>query len=121
MNACTMEHRWEDRSPLDIPVQLVRSSRIIGAGRLTNFSISGAFVETEIAPPVMASITLTIVGAKGSPRHLRAILGYVVRQGRNGFGMSWWSLAPVTAAQLVAISYAVTSGADLLLPSQMYY
>lgn len=121
MNAGLMEHRWGDRAPFDIAVQLIGPSRTVAAGRMKNFSISGAFIETGFDPPVMTSITLMIPGAGSDRQHPRAILGYVVRHGQGGLGMGWWNLAPTTVLRLVAIREALTQDADMPRPSEMYY
>ncbi len=43
------------------------------------------------------------------------------RHDRGGIGMGWWKLAPVTAAQLVAIRAAMEPGTTQFSPSRMYY
>ena len=117
MSACMPEHRWGDRVPVDIAVQLIGSSRAFGKGRLKDLSISGALVETDFTAPVLANVTLMILDTQRSPRRPRAIHAYVVRQCDGTIGIGWWDLAPPTIKRLLAISKAMTPRADLLLPS----
>ena len=121
VNASAMEHRWGERVAFDIPVQFLGSARSIHSGRLRNFSVSGSLVETANPPPIMTSIALIIVDAERRLQQPRAFLGYVVRHCHNGFGMSWWNLAPITVSQLLAVSTTHTPGTDMLFPSQLYY
>ncbi len=113
MHDHTMEHRWGDRVLFDIPVQYVGASRTMETGRLKNFSISGAFVEAEVSPPVLTRIALMITDPWRRLQNPPAIMGYVVRQSQHGFGMSWWNLAPVTVAHLIAVSETVMQGAGV--------
>ncbi len=116
-----MEHRWGERADIDIPVQLIGPSQTLAPGRLKNFSTSGAFVETDLEQAVMTSLTVILPGVGPTPGHSRIIPGYVARHDRGGIGMGWWKLAPVTAAQLVAIRAAMEPGTTQFSPSRMYY
>jgi hypothetical protein len=112
MNTRTMEHRWGDRVPVDIPVQLIGPARHVATGRLTNFSVSGAWVEIDLHVPVMTNITVVIHDSKRVPMRPRAIAGYVVRHVQGGIGVGWWKLAPVTIAHVVSIHEALRSSAE---------
>jgi len=120
MSACIKEHRWGDRVPVNILVQLIGPTGTVTTGRLSDFSASGAFIETPIALPAMASITVMIPGARGGSRRAQAIRGYVARQGERGIGMGWWNLAPVTVAHVLAISEPSWLREDLMSLSQIY-
>ncbi len=116
-----MEHRWGERAQFDIPVQLIGPSQTPASGRLKDFSASGAFVETDLEQGVMTSLTVILPRVGHGPGHSRIIPGYVARQGTGGIGMGWWKLAPVTAAQLLAILAAMKPGTTQFSPSRMYY
>jgi hypothetical protein len=103
-----IEHRWGDRVPADIPVQLVGIERAFGTGRLKDFSVSGALVETDFSQPMLTNVTLMILDSRRGPPHARAIPGYVVRHCEGAIGVAWWNLAPVTVTHLLAISETVT-------------
>jgi hypothetical protein len=75
---------------------------------LKDFSISGAFIATDFTLPILANITLMIFDARSSPRHPRAIHGYVVRQCEGAIAIGWWNLAPVTVTHLISLSGAMT-------------
>ena len=103
MNARIAEYRWGDRVPVDIPVQLIGPARTVVTGRLINFSVCGAFIETELDVPVMTNITVMIRDGGCVPMRPRALAGYVVRHAQGGVALGWLKLAPVTTAHVISI------------------
>ncbi|MGH8232091.1 MAG: hypothetical protein ACRESY_09740 [Steroidobacteraceae bacterium] len=100
-----MEHRWGERHKTNVPVRLRGQPDAIGQGRLLNLSLSGAWVRTELVPPLFSAIELTL-GSPGAPGHphwlnCRCLSGRVVRQGRHGIGIEWDEAAGETVLDLM--------------------
>jgi hypothetical protein len=119
MNTRSTEHRWGDRVRVDIPVQLIGPTRTILDGRLTNLSLSGAFIAIDAHVPVMTDITLLIRPNGRSSIRPRAIAGYVARQIQGGIGVGWSTMAPVTIAHVVSVHEAMRSRNQPLQYSRM--
>lgn len=82
-----IEHRWGRRIPCSAPVRLLAPGHHIDA-RLRDLSSSGAFIETDFAPPVCTPVTVAILREDGSQREqeLRAL---VVRVEAGGMAVEW--------------------------------
>jgi hypothetical protein len=75
----------------------------LGMGSLTNASVSGAFLETEIQLPVNANITLEPVSSAGSALEGTKMAARVARVERRGLGIEWRVVAtPELLARLAA-------------------
>jgi hypothetical protein len=94
-----MDHRWGLRLPVDIGVRLVHMPYTLGAGRLREISISGAFVRTGILLPLLARIRILGISKDYDPRD--ALEAYVVRRGRSGYALEWSELSPVALTPLL--------------------
>lgn len=82
-----MEHRWGRRIACDAPVGVSAAGVPIGSGTLRNVSMSGAFMETALALPLYAHISLKVL--RDEPRVEREISASVVRVARDGVGVEW--------------------------------
>lgn len=82
-----MEHRWGRRQSTDLKVSFVWRSKI-GSGRLSNVSITGAFLETKAHLRLLSVLTLLIAprSRNGSGDGMTA---FVVRQDSAGVGLEW--------------------------------
>lgn len=91
-----MEHRWGQRAELDIPVRITGRPNVMGAGRISNISTSGAWIRTALEPAELTPIqVLPQVGAAG--RKPKPIPGFVARRGNGGIGVEWFEALPATA------------------------
>lgn len=82
-----MEHRWGKRVTTHIPVRLVASGGALGAGRVRDLSVSGAFVETSLPLRPLSWIQLEAQRAAAG-RRVR-IAACVVRCTPTGVGIEW--------------------------------
>lgn len=89
-----MDHRWGQRIVVDLPVQLLCHPRTIAVGRLTNVSVSGAYVRTGLVPALLAPVRILGFLSESEGTRRAAVEGYVVRREREGFGIEWFELAP---------------------------
>lgn len=81
-----MEHRWGERSAVNLPVRVMRPPAIIGWGRLRDVSVTGAFIETSLPLPPLTFVEVDLSVARG--RSCR-VSGCVVRRTPEGVGIEW--------------------------------
>jgi hypothetical protein len=87
-----MEHRRGRRLDTDVGVRFVALPSTIGAGRITNISLSGAFMET--ASKLQLSSVIYIEGLdsgkeRGKDRAVKRLAATVVRRCSAGVGLAW--------------------------------
>jgi hypothetical protein len=81
-----MEHRWGERSAVNLPVRMLRPPGIVGWGRLRDVSLTGAFIETSLPLPPLTFLEIDISIAPGGRRRMS---GCVVRRTSDGVGVEW--------------------------------
>ena len=88
-----MEHRWGNRSIVDLPVSICGAS-VAGRGVLRNVSSTGGYIETALP---LAALTMVRVQIARDTHGLAPAdaWGLVVRQDRDGVGVEWCDAAPV--------------------------
>jgi hypothetical protein len=89
-----MDHRWGLRIAVDTPVLLIYPAHATGRGRMTEVSTSGAFVQTQFAPPDL--VRIHIAGA------FEEIEAYIVRRSRHGIAVEWAEFSPPPICTLLA-------------------
>jgi hypothetical protein len=96
-----MEHRWGQRSNVQVAVRL----RMVGGaamnGCLQNLSVSGAFVHICTSAPIGALLELEVPLTHRSGHHLPRACAYVARRTTEGIGIEWCDLAPPLALELL--------------------
>jgi len=97
-----MEHRCGCRIPTDIAVLLLGSPATIGAGRVVDVSMTGAFVETKLNLALLSPVSLEATGPIAVDRASARLDAYVVRHGPGGVGLEWCDPTPHAVAQLLA-------------------
>jgi hypothetical protein len=95
-----MEHRWGVRRPCRARVCVSAGSAIAGMGRLTNVSMSGAFLETALPLPQFSQIAIAVLHADGR-RHAVELTATVVRTTRDGVGIEWCETAEGPICELM--------------------
>jgi hypothetical protein len=110
--AAIMEHRFGMRIPCHAPLRIDDGSGLTARGRMRNVSISGAFVETTLALPLHALLTIEVVRKDGKTDIPRT--GRVVRRDADGVGIEWLETAESPICPLLGCSTlcAAASGAD---------
>ena len=104
-----MEHRWGKRSALDIGVRLRLGSGAVDTGRLTNTSLSGAFVCTSRCFSAFTRVVVELDSGAARQSAPQGIPAYVVRVAPDGLGLEWSEFAPPAIAALLARTTAVRS------------
>ena len=84
----SMDHRWGRRRVTDAPVRFIALPATFGLGRITNVSVTGAFMETYAKLPLAAVVHLeSIESTNGAPR--QRLIANVVRHEPHGVGLEW--------------------------------
>jgi hypothetical protein len=96
-----MEHRWGRRYDTDVSVRFVALPGTIGSGRVTNISLSGAFMETTAKLRLLTVLYIEGLesdGGRGKAGVAKRLAATVVRRCSAGVGLEWcerWrSVAP---------------------------
>jgi hypothetical protein len=93
-----MEHRWGERTSVDMPVRLRTHAGGTGVGRLADVSTSGAFVRTEGPLAPLSCLDILING--------HAVPTFVVRNRAEEVGLEWCDLAPDIVSAVLLESHA---------------
>jgi hypothetical protein len=86
---------------VDIPVRIAGQPFSVRTGRLSNLSVSGAFIRAEFQPRLMARIEVAIELAHRSRHDAPIIAAYVARKGKDGIGIEWCEFAPPDVSRLL--------------------
>ena len=102
-----MEHRLGSRHATDVDVYLrTWGSTVSARGRLTDLSVSGAFVAPLLPCRPLLHVTVQIA-PEGRPRRSGPSLeGQIVRLADGGIGIEWSELQPELVAQLALVQHA---------------
>jgi hypothetical protein len=98
-----MEHRWGHRREINRAVHLETRAGLASRGRITNVSISGAFVVSPLPVPLYSYIQVQFTGRSHGKRAQMAVEGQVVRIDDAGFGIEWCEFAPEAIRALVMV------------------
>ena len=98
-----MEHRWGHRRDINRAVHLETRSGLASRGRITNVSISGAFVITPLPVALFSYIRVQFTGMSHGTRAQMAVEGQVVRKEDGGFAIEWCDFAPEAIRALVTV------------------
>jgi hypothetical protein len=102
-----MEHRWGRRYDTDVAVRFVALPGTIGAGRVTNISLSGAFMETRAKLRLLTVVYIEGLDSereRGKPVAARRLAATVVRRCTAGVGLEWCERWAFPASQLSQVA-----------------
>ena len=95
-----MEHRWGNRREVSQSVRVVAHGGVAARGRITNVSMSGAYVEAPLPVTLLSYVRVQFnSAADGRPT---VVEGQVVRKDANGFGLEWRELTPAIVEACVS-------------------
>jgi len=101
-----MEHRLGSRHSTDVAVYMrTWGSTVSAKGRLTDLSVSGAFISTLLPCRPLLHVTVQIVPEGRSRRNGTSVEGQIVRLAEGGIGVEWSELQPEVVAQFVLIQH----------------
>jgi hypothetical protein len=96
-----MEHRWGERVGVDIPVRLTVRPFSVKTGRLTNLSLSGAFIKGGVDVRVLSRIQVVIEVPSRFKHATPIVSAYVARKFKEGIGVEWCEFAPQAVIDLI--------------------
>ena len=86
---------------VDIPVEVSVPPLVIGTGRITNISISGAWISGRFNLPPLARAFIVFDFSLGGEREALPIACFVARVRAEGMGVEWRELAPQIVSDLM--------------------
>jgi hypothetical protein len=98
-----MDHRWGARTPVHLNVRLICHPGAITPGWLSDVSISGAYVRTELVMQLLSPVRIVLVDRLPSGRGSMDLAAYVVRRDSVGLGLEWRNLAPKSLRRLYSV------------------
>jgi hypothetical protein len=115
-----MEHRWGERIVVDIPVQVSVPPLVIGSGRITDISISGAWISGRFDLPPLARAFIVFDFSLGGARESLPLACFVARVRPEGMGVEWRELAPQIVSDLMLFATGTNHAREqaLLAPAQ---
>src|ERR1700755_476298 len=91
----SMDHRWGRRRVTDAQVRFFAQPGTFGMGRVTNVSVTGAFLETALRLPLETVVHVESLDPVNNALR-RRMVGNVVRHADNGVGIEWSQAASNT-------------------------
>lgn len=91
-----MEHRWGQRTSVDLIVSLRGLPGAIGVGRLRDVSTSGAFLQTNLDLPLLSQLYVELVGNSSPLACSCEGRAFVVRKAFGGVGIEWFAPGAAT-------------------------
>jgi hypothetical protein len=96
-----MDHRWGERIQVDFPVRLMAHPFAKRDGRLTDLSVSGAYIETSVMIRPNSRLEITLLTNPWARREGAVLQAYVARRYREGVGIEWCQFAPEAVGSLL--------------------
>jgi hypothetical protein len=96
-----MEHRWGQRFEVDILVRVHSRPYAVRTGRLTDVSMSGGFIATNMDLRELRRLQIALVLPHRFSQATALISAYVARRHRDGIGVEWCDFAPEAVVQLL--------------------
>jgi hypothetical protein len=101
-----MEHRWGARIGVDIPVRITGHPFTVRSGRLSNLSVSGAFIRADLDLRLLSRILVAIDLPHRPKRDAPLIPAFVARKLKDGIGIEWCEFKPPAINRLLQSSIA---------------
>jgi PilZ domain len=101
-----MEHRWGERVGVDIPVRITGHPFTVRPGRLSNLSVSGAFIRADVDVRPLSRILVAIELPQHPKRDAPTIPAFVARKLKDGIGIEWCEFKPPAISRLLQSSTA---------------
>ena len=89
-----MEHRWGYRREINRQVNLETRGGLAARGRITNVSISGAFIASHLPVRLFSYVSVHFTTQHHRKRTPITVEGQVVRKEASGFAIEWCEFAP---------------------------
>ena len=101
-----MEHRWGERVGVDIPVRITGHPFTVRTGRLSNLSVSGAFIRADVDVRPLSRILVAIELPHRPKSDATMVPAFVARKLKDGIGVEWCEFKPPAINRLLQSSTA---------------
>jgi hypothetical protein len=101
-----MEHRWGERVGVDIPVRITGHPFTVRPGRISNLSVSGAYIRGDVDVRPLSRILVTIELPHRPKSGAPIIAAFVARKLKDGIGIEWCEFKPAAINRLLQSSTA---------------
>ncbi len=98
-----MEHRWGHRREVSRAVQLGTRGGVVARGRISNVSISGAFIVTPLPVPLFSYVQVQFIAMLNGKRTRVSVEGQIVRKEPLGVAIEWCELASEATRSLMMV------------------
>ncbi len=98
-----MEHRWGHRREINRPIHLVTRGGLGARGRISNVSISGAYILSPLPAQLFSYVAIQFTAMLNGKRTTTAVEAQIVRKDESGFGVEWCEFAPEAVRALVMV------------------
>ena len=122
-----MEHRWGERVGVDIPVRITGHPFTVRTGRLSNLSVSGAFIRADLDVRPLSRILVAIDLPHRPKRDAPLIPAFVARKLKDGIGTQWRNVLPhwdlgldLRHAQNIARNHVLPTDVQGVRPDSFY-
>lgn len=89
-----MDHRLGNRLPVELPIRWAEAGALPRRGRITDFSLSGAFIECDWDARTSALLMLDVSWVDaGRGMQTARVVAHVVRVTSEGIGVEWGEFA----------------------------
>jgi PilZ domain len=99
-----MEHRWGQREQIDLPIHITGTTCDTIAGRLSDLSLSGAFIEVDMDVRVLCRLHVATIVPRPLAPNTVSLYAHVIRKEYRGVGVEWSSFAPATYRALIDLA-----------------
>jgi hypothetical protein len=89
-----VEHRWGERVQVAIPVRLSVPPYAANFGAISNISMSGVWIRTNLKLSVLGRARITFQSTQWLANRAAAVPAYGMRQDLHGIALEWCELAP---------------------------
>jgi hypothetical protein len=96
-----MEHRWGQRLAVDLAVRVAGRPYSVRAARLVDLSSSGAYIKVCADLRLLSRVQIAIALPHRLTQPTPMVAAYVVRRGKEGFGLEWCEYAPKPVLELL--------------------
>lgn len=105
-----MEHRWGQRVRIDLPIRIKASTFGYIRARLSDLSLSGAFIEVNTDVRILCQIQVTLAMPALPMQHSVPLDAHVVRKQDSGIGIEWAHFEQATFRALHGIAFRWRDG-----------
>jgi hypothetical protein len=96
-----VEHRWGERVHVELLVQISVAPYATDVGAISDMSMSGAWIRTNLQLPTLARARITFESIQWPGYAPAVVPAYVMRQDLHGMALEWCELAPPHVNELL--------------------